>query len=158
MAVGTVTHLEMPNSSPTPATPANSVSSAPIAESTSVPAETRPHFRPKFSRINCPWPLPVQIPSLTVISCTAKRIGMSTTCGSHHRVAELSAGLRGGDEAAGVGVGQHHDQAGTPAREHGQQGPVTSGQGEAPNNGRAETGVLHLLVRRPLIGQVGCHR
>ena len=82
MAAGTVTHLEMPNSSPTPATPANSVSSAPTADAASVPAETSPHFRPKVSRINCPWPLPVQIPSLTVISWTTNRTGMSTTCGA----------------------------------------------------------------------------
>ncbi len=78
MVVGTVTHLEMPNSSPTPATPANSVSSAPTAESSSVVAETRPQPRPNFSRMSVPWPLPVTIPSRTVISWTAKSTGIST--------------------------------------------------------------------------------
>ncbi len=82
MVVGTVTHLLMPNSSPTPATPANSVSSAPTADSSRVPAETRPHLNPNCSRISCPWPLPVTTPSRTVISWTAYSTGISASCGS----------------------------------------------------------------------------
>ncbi len=65
-----LTHRETPKSSPTPATPANSVSNAPIAEANKVNAESHAQPRPNRSRISDPWPRPVTMPSRTVISCT----------------------------------------------------------------------------------------
>ncbi|WP_232006928.1 divalent metal cation transporter, partial [Mycobacterium sp. 1245805.9] len=51
-SIGMLTQRETPNSSPTPATPANSVSSAPIDDANSVNAETHAQERPNRSRIS----------------------------------------------------------------------------------------------------------
>ena len=59
-----------PYSSPTPATPENSVSSAPTVAMPSPVADTQPQNGPNVSRISSPWPRPVKMPSRTVSSCT----------------------------------------------------------------------------------------
>ena len=55
---------------PTPASPENSVSNAPMQESTSVPTETHAQIGPNRSLMHCAWPLPVTTPSRTVSSWT----------------------------------------------------------------------------------------
>ena len=70
VAIGMLTQRETPKSSPTPATPANSVSNAPIDEANKVNAETHAQPRPKRSRISAPCPRLVTMPSRTVISWT----------------------------------------------------------------------------------------
>ena len=76
-----VNHFETPNSSPTPATPINSVNKAPMADIPKVPADNQAHPLPKCCRINSPWPFRVTMPKRTVISCAAYRIGISNNCG-----------------------------------------------------------------------------
>ncbi len=81
VVTGIVTQRDTPNSSPTPATPANSVSKAPIEDASRVPAETRPQPRPNCSRMSLPCPFPVTTPSRTTISWAMNRIGISTSWG-----------------------------------------------------------------------------
>jgi len=81
VAIGTEAHGETPNSWPTPATPANSVSSAPIAETNSVPADSSAHQRLNLDLIRAPWPWRVTIPRRIVISCTTYRMGIRITWG-----------------------------------------------------------------------------
>ncbi len=69
-AIGSVATRGRPYSSPTPATPENSVSSAPTVAIPSPVADTQPQTGPNVSRINSPWPRPVTTPSRTVSSCT----------------------------------------------------------------------------------------
>ena len=84
-AIGSETNRGRPYSSPTPATPENSVSSAPTVATPRPSADTHAQTGPNVSRISSPWPRPVKIASRTVSSCTMYRIGTSTNCSSSSR-------------------------------------------------------------------------
>ena len=67
---------------PTPAMPANSVTSAPMQAMNNAPADTSAHRSPKVARISAPWPRWVNSPSRTVISWTRYKMGINNSSGT----------------------------------------------------------------------------
>ena len=70
MTATMVAHAGTPNSSPTPASPLNSETSAPRQATARVLTDNQAQPRPKRWRMSSPWPRPVTTPSRTVNSCT----------------------------------------------------------------------------------------
>ncbi len=98
---------------PTPASPENSVSSAPMQESTSVPTETHAQNGPNCSLMQLRVALASDHaePHCQLLHEIEDRDQQELQ--QQQPVAPLRAALRRGDEAAGVGVGEHDDDAGS---------------------------------------------
>ena len=78
-AVGTVSHLDKPNSSPAAITPANSATTVAVLATNITPRANKVHETPNCSRISSPKPFWVTAPMRAAISCTKAKTKVMAT-------------------------------------------------------------------------------
>jgi hypothetical protein len=101
----------MPNTSPAPASPLNSVTRAPIETTTSVDAENQAHLAPKWRRISSAWPRPVANPEADRQLLDDIENGDEDQFQEQQSVTPPGTALRRCHHAASISVGEHDDQS-----------------------------------------------